>query len=102
MQTQFLKHSFRVACELFQFFVRVARMRELDQFDLLELVLADDAANILPIRSGLAAKAWRIGGKTQGQTCSLERLVAVEIRDRNFGGRNQPEIFFSVRHAERI
>ena len=36
------------------------------------------------------------------QARSVQHFVAVKVGDRNFGGRNQPQIFFAVGHAEEV
>ncbi len=102
MQSQPLQHFFCVAGQLFVLFIRIFRPRELDQFHLLELMLADDAAHVLAVRSGLAAEARRVGRERDWQPRGIEHFVAVEICDRDFGGGNEPEILFAVRHAEGI
>ncbi len=65
---------------------------ELDQFDFLELVLADDAACILAGRSGFGAEAWSVGGERDGQARVVEDFVAVEVGDGDFGGGDEVKI----------
>ncbi len=77
-------------------------MRKLHQLHFLKLVLPDDAAHILPIRACLAAEAWCVGGKGNRQAGLIEHLIAIQIRDRHFRRRNQPQILLSMRHAKRI
>src|SRR4029453_7824654 len=68
---------------------------DLYQFHLVELMLADQAADVLSIRSGFAAKAWRVGGVVQRELAAVKNLCAMEIGQRHFGGRNQKEIPFT-------
>jgi hypothetical protein len=65
-------------------------MSELDQLDLLELVLADDAANVFPVGARFAAKTGGISGQTHGQAGGFERFIPIEIRYRHFSRGNQP------------
>ena len=102
MQAKLLQHRLGVVGQFFQFVVRSLGTRELHQFHLLKLVLADDSAHILAVRSGLAAKARSVRGQRNRQARRVEHFVAIEIRHRNLGRRNQPKIFFAVRHAEQI
>src|ERR1019366_6760557 len=81
-----------VAGERVEFLVALLRAGELHQFHLLELVLADDAANVAAVAAGLAAETRRVGAELDGQLLRLQRLVAINIGDRDFGGRDQPEI----------
>ena len=57
MQSEFLQDFLGVVRQLLQLLVRSVRPRELDQFDFLELMLPDDAANVFSIGAGLAAEA---------------------------------------------
>jgi hypothetical protein len=72
------------------------RARELHQLDLLELVLANDAAHVLPIGAGLRAEARRIRGQQYGQFRFVERLVAIEVRHRDFGGGDEPVVVVAI------
>ena len=102
MQSQFLEDFFGVARELFVLLVGVLRTREIYQFHFLKLVLANDAAHIFAVRSGFAAKAWRVGSERNRQARLIQNFIAIKVRDRNFCSRNQPQIFFAMRHAEKI
>src|ERR1700756_199681 len=62
MQTESLQNFFRVTGQLLMFLVRAFRMRKLHQFHFLKLMLPDDSANVLPIRSCFATEAWCICG----------------------------------------
>ncbi len=69
----------------------VARLgrREVHQLDLVELVLADQPAHVLAVRSGLAAEAGREGAVADRQRRLVEDLVAMQVGHRHLGGRDQ-------------
>jgi len=67
------------------------RRRDRDQLDLGELVLADDAARVAAGRARLRAEARRRRGEAQRQLVLVEDLLADEIGQRNFGGRDELE-----------
>src|SRR5439155_15605623 len=54
--------------------------------------LPDQAADVLAVRSRLAAKARRVRGVANRQLASIENLAAMEIRERHFGRRDEIEI----------
>ena len=83
---------FGVAGEALVLGVGFVGARELDQLDLLELVLADDAARVLACGSGFGAEAGGVGGEADGQAGFVEDFVAVEVGDRDFGGGDQPVV----------
>ena len=60
------------------------------KLDFSELMLADHAARIFAGGAGLGAKARRAGGVAQRQLCFVEDGFADQIRQRHFGGRNEP------------
>ena len=62
---------------------------EVDQLDLVELVLADQAADVLAVGAGLAAEAGGVGGVAARQIRLLERLPAVQVGQRHLGGGHQ-------------
>src|ERR1035438_6347023 len=102
VQAELLQDLLGVASELVVLFVRLLGLGELHQLDLLELVLADDAAHVLAIRTGFAAEARRISSQRDGQPRAVERFVAIEIGYRNLGSRNQVEVLFVERNFEQI
>src|SRR5665647_1719246 len=81
-----------VGGERVEFLVALLRAGELHQFHLLELVLADDAADVAAVAAGLAAETRRVRAQLDGQLLRLQRLVAINVGDRDFGGGDQPEI----------
>src|SRR5690242_15466506 len=75
-QTQALQNIFGIGGKLLVLVVAVFRMREFHQLHLLELVIADDAAHVAPIRSSLAAKTWRKGAQRNRKLRFVDSLVA--------------------------
>ena len=65
---------------------------ELDQFDLLKLVLANDAARVLACGSGFGAEAGRVGRKADRKPGFVEDFVAIEVGDGNLGGGDEPVV----------
>ena len=53
---------------------------------------AEDAAGVLAGRAGLAPEARRVGRVADRQLGGLEDLVAVEVRDRDLGRRDQVQV----------
>ena len=83
---------FGIGGEFVQFLVALFGPGELDQLYLLELMLADDAANVAAIGAGLAAETRGVGAKLDRQVVFLQRFVAVNVGDGNLRGGDQPEI----------
>ena len=67
---------------------------EFDELDLLELVLADHAADVLAVAAGFGAEAGRVGAEGDGELGFVEGLVAEEIGDGDFGGGDEPVVVF--------
>ena len=88
MQTEFLQNGLGIVGKFFELFVGFFRTGKLYELDFLELMLPDDAANVLAVRTGFAAKTWRVGGERDGQSRAVNDLVAVEIRHWHFSGRD--------------
>src|SRR6266516_7269289 len=88
--------------KLFELTVRIIRAREFHQLNFLKLVLANDAAHILPVRTRLTAKAGSICSKRNGQAASIKQFIPVQIRNRDLSRRNQPQILLSMRNPEQI
>ena len=61
--------------------------RHLHELDLVELVLAEEAPRVLPVRPGLAAVARREGGVLPRQRLAREDLASVQRGQRHLGGR---------------
>ena len=82
---------FGVAGHLFERLVRSVRMDDLHHFDLVELMLADHAARVLAVASGLGAEARRVRGEPDRQRLRRQDLAAHGIRERDLGGRYEVE-----------
>ena len=70
-------------------------------------MLADHAARVAPVGTGLAAEARCMRDELQRQLFQRHDLVAHHVGDRHFGGRNQVKIlltFFThlARHAKQV
>src|ERR1017187_10545572 len=102
MQAEFLEDLLGIASELFVLLVRLLGLGELHQLNLLELVLADDAAHVLAMRAGFAAEAWSIGSERDGQPRTVERLITIEVSDWHLGGGNQIKISIVKRNLEKV
>ena len=81
-----------MAGEGFVFGVGVLGFGELDELDLLELVLANHAADVLAVGAGLGAKAGSVGAVRDGKLGLVERLVSEEIGDGDLGGGDEPVV----------
>ena len=95
-QLEPLEHFLGVRGQRLELVVALLGRRELHQLHLVELVLADQAADVGAVRAGLAAEARRVGGVLDRQQAAVEDLVAIQIGDRHFGGRDQVEVPVAV------
>jgi len=57
VQAEFFENGFGIAHQSFVLLVAFLRMREFEELDLLELVLAEDTAGVLSSGSGFGAEA---------------------------------------------
>ncbi len=92
MQAEHLQDFFGIGQQRLEFGKRGFRRGELDQFHLVELMLPDEASGVAPVRAGLGAETGGIGGVFDRQLPLFQRLVAVDVGNRHFGGRDQIEI----------
>ena len=67
-------------------------MRELEEFNFLKLVLAEDAARVFPSRSSFGTETSRPGRDVNGQLFLRNGLVAIQIVKLNLGRRGEPEV----------
>ena len=81
-----------VAGEGFVLGVGLLGRGELDQLDLLELVLADHAADVFAVGAGFAAEAGSVGAEGDGELGLVDGLVAEEVGDGDLGGGDEPVI----------
>src|SRR5688572_6856286 len=91
-QLEKLEDSFRVCGEQLVLAGRVLRRRQANELHLVELVDAQQATRVLPVRSRLAAKTWRVAHVGLRQLGRVEHLIAVQARDRHFRGRDEKEV----------
>src|SRR6266481_4945640 len=92
VQTQFLENGFRVSCERLVFFVTFFRMRELEELDFLELVLAENAARVFSSGAGFGAEAGGPGSRENRQLFLRNRFIAIKIVQLDFGSGREPEV----------
>ena len=85
-QAEGFEDGLGVAGELFVVGVGVFGAGELDQLDLLELVLADHAADVFAVAAGFGAEAGGVGAEGDGELGLVEGLVAEEVGDGDLGG----------------
>ncbi|CRD57893.1 hypothetical protein BN126330174 [Stenotrophomonas thermophila] len=88
-QAQLFQHHFSAAGHALVFGIALFRATDRDQLDLLELVLADHAAHVAPAAAGLGTEAHRVGGHAQRQALGIDDLVAHDVGQRHFRGRDQ-------------
>ena len=74
------------------FAVGVLGLGELDQLDLLELMLADDAARVLARCASLGAETGGVGREADGKARFVEDFVAIEVGDGDLGGGDEPVV----------
>src|SRR5690349_15631892 len=92
VQPQLLQNGFGVFCQGFVFVVASFRVRELEELDLLELMLAEDAAGVFSGCSGFRTEASRPSGDVNGQLFLGNGLVAIKIVELNLGGGCEPKV----------
>ena len=92
VQPKSLEDRLSLADENLQLLEARIGMDEIHHLDLVELVDSQHAARHFAGASRLAAETRRVCRKLDGQILGLENVVAVEVRDRHLGRRNQPEI----------
>ena len=66
------------------------------ELDLVELVAALDAANVAAGGHLLAPETRRVRDIIDRQGIEIDNLIAVHVRERDLGGRDPPEVLFSV------
>ena len=101
-QLQALQHLFGVGDHRLQLVHRRLGRRQLHQLDLVELVLADEAAHVLAVGAGLGAEAGREGDVLPRQVGRLQHLVAVQVRERHLRGRDQVEVAVARARLEEV
>src|SRR5882724_8422331 len=92
VQPKFLENGLRVSCERLVLFVTFSRMRELEELDFLELVLAENAARVFSGGAGFGAEAGGPGGHENRQLFLRNRFIAIKIVQLDFGSGREPEV----------
>ena len=87
-----LEHALGAVRHVLKLVVALLRRAELHHLDLVELVLAQHSAHVAAVAAGLAAEAVSVGAEVFRQLGLLERFARVEVRERHFGGRDEPEV----------
>src|SRR5258708_4915512 len=77
-----------MTCQLFESAPTLFGPCDLYQFNLLELVLANQTAHIASVRSGFGAEAGRVRRVLEWQVFVSQDLTAMKICERNFSGRD--------------
>ena len=72
--------------------VRLIRMRDPDQLDLVELMLTNHPARVLAIRPGFGTKARRMRSELERQVAHRNDLVAHLVGERDLRGGDQVEL----------
>jgi len=67
-------------------------VREFEELDFLELVLAEDCRGVFSGGAGFGAEAGCPGGDTDGGVFFRNGFVPVEIVELDFGSRGEPEV----------
>ena len=75
----------------FELVVRLVGRAELDELDLVELVLTDEAADVGAVRTGFAAETRRVRRVAERELPAVENLLAVKVGQRHFRGRDQKQ-----------
>src|SRR5205085_2860791 len=78
-----LQHFFRVLGQRLQLRIRLLGRRQFDELHFIELVLPDQASDILSVRSGFASETRRIRRVTNRQITPIENLSAMKVRERH-------------------
>src|SRR5665213_1965220 len=92
----------RVAHERLEIVERALRRRQPDEFDLFELMLADEPARVLAGGPGLLAEARRVRGVPLWERIAGEDLVAVHRGQRHLRGRDQVQRVAGAVTFERV
>ena len=91
-QAQALEEDLGALGEPLELLLRLAGGDEADHLDLVELVDPENPARVAARGAGLAAEGRRVGGIADRQPIRLDDLVAVQVGDRDLGGRDQVEV----------
>ena len=95
-QAQLPEQALDVGQHGFEGGVALFGLRDLHDFDFVELVQAVEAAHVGAPRAGFAAEAGRVAGHAHGQFLNRNNLVAVEVGERHLGRGNEVEVVLGV------
>ena len=95
-QAQQLQHLFGLTGHGFQLFVALLRLGDFDHFDLIELVLADQATGIAAGAARLLAEARAVGAVADGQILAVQDHIAVQVSHGHLGGGNQEGVLIQL------
>ena len=90
MQAELLQQRLGVAHQRFELVVALLGPRELEHFDLLKLVLPQDAARVFPAAPASERKHAVQAHTLIGKALGVERFVAVEAGELDFGRGREP------------
>lgn len=96
MEAEGLEDGFGVGDEVFKFVVASFGEDVFDEFDLVELVHAEDAAGVPSGGSGFTAETGGVGGELHRELVGFQDFIAVEVGDGDFGGGDEPEVVLGV------
>ena len=91
-KAELLEQVFRLGGHALELVVGVLRRGKLHHFDLVELVLADDAARVAARRARLFAEARGERGVPARQRVGVEHLARMQVRERDLGGRDEEHV----------
>ena len=97
-----MQDVFRVGGEFFQFVVAGFRGDDFYHFYFVELVLADHAAHVAPVRARFGAEAGGVRGVVERQVGFFEDGVGDEVGQADFRGRDEVEVALAQRSFEQI
>jgi hypothetical protein len=81
-----------VGDQLLQLVERGLFRSDLDQLDLVELVEANEPADVFTVGARLAAEAGGIGAIVDRKLSAIEKLLPVKVHQRDLGSRDEVKI----------
>ena len=89
MKPEFLEGGFGMAGEFFKNIHGCVRVDDLNEFDFVELVHANDPTIVPPGASGFASEARGVAGQLDGEILFSEEGIPIEICDGNLASGNE-------------
>lgn len=96
VEAEELEDFFRMASEGFEGIHGGLRGGDMNEFDFVELMHANQAAGAKAGAACFPAEAGGVGGVVDGELLVLEDLVAVKIGDGDFSSRDEVEVVFGA------